>query len=59
MKIWVVTYEPPGTAPGLPFTGVLHEKNCRYLRPSKSRPHTGSRKATAKEVRNGHKCKVC
>jgi hypothetical protein len=59
MKNWIVIYEPPGAAPGLGFTGVLHEKGCHYLRPSKSRPWTKARKATAKELRTGHKCKVC
>jgi len=54
MKNRIVTY--PNLRVG---NCVLHEPNCRYLKPTSSRPYTGSRKATAKELRTQPKCKVC
>ena len=60
MKDHVVTYIKKPGEPDLPLGGsVLHEKDCRYLQPTKNRPHTGSRKATAAELRTQPRCKVC
>jgi hypothetical protein len=59
MKNYVVTYIRPGK-PDLPVGKcVLHEPNCRYLRPTSARPYTGKRLATPQELRTQPKCRVC
>jgi transcriptional regulator with XRE-family HTH domain len=59
VKDHVVTYIRPGK-PDLPLGScVLHEPSCRYLKPTPSRPYTGSRKATPAELASQPRCRVC
>jgi hypothetical protein len=58
MKDHVVTYIRGGK--DLPLGDCrLHESTCRYLQPTVSRPHTGSRKATHAELTTQPRCNVC
>src|SRR4051812_30439634 len=44
VKNYVVTYQRPGK-PDLPLGNCkLHAPDCRYLKPTRSRPYTGGRK---------------
>jgi hypothetical protein len=59
MKKYLVTYKKPGQD-DLPSEGLmLHEPDCRYLKPTAARPYTGSREATKEELAKHPKCKVC
>jgi hypothetical protein len=52
MKV-VITY------PGLPDAKTIHDEGCWTTKPTKSRPYTGTRPATSREIRNNPKCKRC
>lgn len=60
MKNMVVTYINPTSGKDLKLGQCcLHEPGCRYLKPTKKRPWTGSRQATPAELQSQPKCLVC
>jgi len=59
-KVYVVTYVDPTRGQDLPLGSCrLHTADCRYLRPTAARPHTGKRHATPHELATQQPCKVC
>lgn len=58
-KVWLVAYPRPGQ-PDLPTANCkLHEANCRYLRPTASRPYTRPKLASPTEQATQPSCLVC
>jgi hypothetical protein len=54
---YVVLY--PGPNGPYPLTDFHHVHGCHFLEPMAHRPHTTSRKGTARELAAMRPCKVC